>query len=363
MKVQYSLANLNAGQQLMFSIGMTVNLMLAARDISLGVMTPGDFVMIQALFMQVAQPLHFMGTIFREVDESHVNVEELFNILEYKSRVVESPNARPLTTTIGELEFRDVQYTYTRDDDCEKETLLDQFSLKIEPGTSNAIVGPSGFGKTTIFNMIYRLLDPEKGQILIDGEDLKDLTFDSFRDQISIVPQNGNLFNDTILFNLQYGNTAASRERIEEICKKCQIHDKIMEMPQGYETHVGDLGGKLSGGEKQRILIARALLKDASIYLFDEATSSLDSYNEKVITEQIEEELRGKTVILCAHRLSSIVGVDKIHVLGGGKVVEQGHHDDLVNDPNSTYYTMWKNFLRTNQTGADEVKEEVVMDN
>jgi len=197
----------------------------------------------------------------------------------------------------------------------------------VKKGTFNAIVGPSGFGKTTIFNMIYRLLDADSGSILIDGQDLKDMKLETFRDRISIVPQNGHLFNDSILFNLQYGNTSASLEEIQEVCRKCQIHDRIMAMPEGYNTHVGDLGGKLSGGEKQRILIARALLKDADIYLLDEATSSLDSYNEKVITEEIERALKGKTVILCAHRLSSIVNVDKIHVLGGGKVVEDGNHE------------------------------------
>lgn len=182
--------------------------------------------------------------------------------------------------------------------------------MNIKKGTHSAIVGPSGFGKSTIFNMIFRLLDPDEGSILIDGQDIKGLKFDSFRNKISIVPQNGNLFNDTILFNLQYGNSKATIEEIEEMCKKCHIHDWILEMKDGYNSHVGDLGSKLSGGEKQWILIARALLKNADIILLDEATSSLDSHNEKKIIESLDELLKGKTVIYCAHRLSTIVNVD-----------------------------------------------------
>lgn len=229
-----------------------------------------------------------------------------------------------------------------------KERLLfKDFSLNIEPGTTNAIVGQSGFGKTTLLNLLYRIYDPTEGQILIDGQNIKDLHFDSFRKYISIIPQNGILFNDSILFNLQYGNPDASREEIEDIAKRCEIHDSIMQMRDGYNTHVGDLGGKLSGGERQRILIARGLLKkDAQIFLFDEATSNLDSYTEKNITNELDELMKGKTVIYCAHRLSSIINVDKIHVLKDGAVAETGTHYELLAKQGSVYNEMWANYLR-----------------
>ena len=181
----------------------------------------------------------------------------------------------------------------------------------------------------------------------MDGQDIRDLKFDSFRRYISIIPQNGILFNDTILFNLQYGNPEASMEEIVEVAKMCEIHDKVMQMPDGYDTLVGDLGGKLSGGERQRVLIARGLLKkEAQIFLFDEATSNLDSYTEKMITNELDHLMRGKTVIYCAHRLSSIINVDKIHVLKDGRVFEEGTHNELLSSPGSAYSEMWKNYLR-----------------
>lgn len=353
MKVQYSLANLNAGQQALFAIGMTINLLLATKDIHAGVLTPGDFVMIQALFMQIAQPLHFMGTIFRNIEESQVNVEDLFLILKMQKAVIEKPDAKDYEFKNGDIEFKDVRYSYAKDETEDGkeilETLFKDINFTLKGGKSNAIVGPSGFGKTTLFNMIYRIMDSTSGQILLDGQDLKDLKIQSFRDRISIVPQNGILFNYTIRFNLQYGNLEASQEEIEKVCKQCNIHDRIMEMPDGYDTHVGDLGGKLSGGERQRILIARALLKDFDILLLDEATSSLDSHNEKLIIESLEKALKGKTVVYCAHRLSSIMNCDNIIVMGDGQVQEQGTHYEMLSNPESKYTKMWNDFLRENK--------------
>ena len=220
--------------------------------------------------------------------------------------------------------------------------LFSNFNLTIEPGTTNAIVGASGFGKTTLMNLLFRLYDPQEGRVLIDGQDVKDCTFESFRKHITIIPQNGILFNDTILYNLQYGNPEATFEEIVEIAKKCHIHDAIMDMSDGYNTQVGDLGSKLSGGERQRVLIARGLLKkDAKIFLFDEATSNLDSYTEKCITNELDEMMKGKTVIYCAHRLSSIINVDKIHVLKDGCVQETGRHNELLAKDDSIYAEMW----------------------
>ena len=234
--------------------------------------------------------------------------------------------------------------------------LLKDFSLEIEPGTTNAIVGSSGFGKTTLFNLLFRIYAPESGRILIDDQDLSDLKFDSFRKYMSMVPQNGILFNDTIMFNLQYSNPEATDEEIMEVCKQCEIHEKIMKFKDGYQTKVGDLGSKLSGGERQRILIARGLLKkDAKIFLFDEATSSLDAQTEKQITNRLDKTMAGKTVIYCAHRLSSIINVDKIHVLKQGRVVEQGTHTELMKR-DSEYKNMWRNYLR--EGTIDDVVEE-----
>jgi ABC-type transport system involved in Fe-S cluster assembly fused permease/ATPase subunit len=221
MKVQYSLANINSGQQCLFALGMTVNLLLACSDISAGVLTPGDFVMIQALFMQIAGPLHFMGTIFRSLEESQVNVEDLFLILKMEKAVIEKPDAKDYVHEKGDIEFKKVRYSYEKDDNKDgkkiKETLFKNIDFKLHGGKSNAIVGPSGFGKTTIFNMLYRLMDSDSGEITFDGQNIKDLKIDSFRKRISIVPQNGILFNDTIRFNLQYGNLESSQEDIERV--------------------------------------------------------------------------------------------------------------------------------------------------
>mmetsp|Transcript_6179 Transcript_6179/g.10489 ORF Transcript_6179/g.10489 Transcript_6179/m.10489 type:complete len:358 (-) Transcript_6179:217-1290(-) len=356
MLVQRSLSNLNIGQQGIFNFGLTINLMMAAFDVYTGKMTPGDFVMLQALFMQLAGPLFNMGTLFRQLDETSVDVEELFHMLKQKPIVKEKEDAKEFEYKEGNLKIENLSFKHyilddqmkapkpAKDGNAEPEfnfqekMLLKDFSLDIKPGTTNAIVGSSGFGKTTLFNLLFRIYAPESGRILIDGQDIADLKFDSFRKYISIIPQNGILFNDTILFNLQYSNPDATLEEIIEVCKKCEIHGKIMKMKDGYQTNVGDLGGKISGGERQRILIARGLLKKhAKIFLFDEATSSLDAYTEKQITNQLDKLMKGKTVIYCAHRLSSIINVDKIHVLKDGCVVEQGTHSNLMAKSDSQY--------------------------
>lgn len=279
----------------------------------------------------------------------------------------------------GLIEFKDLGYTHyvmdrnTADEDgkdkkkkieakdgkqepkVQEKRLFEDFSLKIEPGTTNAIVGQSGFGKTTLLNLLFRIYDPSQGRVLLDGQDIRDLKLDTFRRYISIIPQNGILFNDTILFNLQYANPEASMEEIVEVAKMCEIHDKVLQMPDGYDSVVGDLGGKLSGGERQRILIARGLLKkEAQIFLFDEATSNLDSYTEKMITNELDTLMRGKTVIYCAHRLSSIINVDKIHVLKEGRVYEEGTHNELLSRPGSVYSEMWKNYLREKEEMGEE---------
>lgn len=264
--------------------------------------------------------------------------------------IKEKSDAKEFDFQEGQISFENVAFRHyhlaedDKENQIQERELFNDFNLVIEPGTTNAIVGHSGFGKTTIMNLIFRLFDPHAGSIKIDGQDLKDLTFDSFRKYISIVPQNGILFNDSILYNLQYGNPEATREEIEEVAKICRIHDSIMNMSDGYDTLVGDLGSKLSGGERQRILIARGLLKkDAKIFLFDEATSNLDGKTELQITSELDEIMKGKTVLYCAHRLSSIVNVDKIHVLKDGQVRESGKHHDLL-QAGGIYKQMWANY-------------------
>ena len=291
----------------------------------------------------------------REVDQASVEAEDLYKIMTSEPEIQEKEDAVDLELKEGNIEFEKVSFSHQctegSADDCDPtKLLLDNFSLKIKAGTSNAIVGPSGFGKTTMFNLLMRLHDPTEGCIKIDGQDVKDLTFDSFRKHVSVVPQNGLLFNDSILYNLKYSNPDATLEEVIEVAKKCRIHEKIMRMEHGYDTQVGDLGAMLSGGERQRVLIARGLLKkDASIFLFDEATSNLDPHTEKVITKELQELLKGKTVVYCAHRLSSITSVDKIHVLNEGRVVEEGSHEELMRGgaiKGEVYRGMWKNFLK-----------------
>ncbi|CDW83458.1 metal abc transporter permease [Stylonychia lemnae] len=360
-QVQITLGRLNISQSVIFSIGMTINLLMAVQDVSLGVFTPGDFVMLQTLFIQLAGPLFNMGTLFREIDQSQVDVEDLYVMLKQESKIKEKIDAQDYQFKQGQIQLQGVSFKHMKGDNNEfngqEKYLFKDLTLDIQPGTTNAIVGQSGFGKTTMLNLINRIYDPHEGSIILDGQDLKDLKFKSYRKYISVIPQNGILFNDTILHNLQYGNEDATFEEVVEIAKKCQIHEKILSMEKGYETQVGDLGSKLSGGERQRILIARGLLKkDAKIYLFDEATSNLDAHTERDITEALEEIMVGKTVIYCAHRLSSIINVDNIYVLADGKVAEKGTHWELMDNENSLYTEMWKNYL--NEQEKEKVAEE-----
>ena len=238
--VQFSLSQLNIGQSMIFLTGLSINLMMAANEVCNGTMTPGDFVMISAYFTQLAGPLFNMGTLFREVAQSQVDMEDLFNMLQQKPRVKESPDARDFEFKQGAIEFKGVSFGHpleeSQEHKAEMQYLFRDLDLKIEPGTTNAIVGPSGFGKTTMLHLLYRIFDPANGSIFIDGQDVKDLKFESFRKYISVVPQNGILFNDTIEFNLRYGNQDATQEDIEKIAIQCSIHERIMSMPDGYQT-------------------------------------------------------------------------------------------------------------------------------
>ena len=335
-----SLSKLNFGQNLIFNLGLGVNLLLAINQIKQGTMTIGDIFVIQTLFMSLQSPLNFLGSIYRELNEAQVEINELFEILELKSKIQEKPDAKPYEFKGGKIEIQQVELSAGK-------KIFNGIDMTIEPGTTNAIVGESGSGKSTIFRMIYRLYDPDQGRILIDGQDLRDLTIDSIRKNIAIVPQNPQLFNDTIYYNISYGNPQATKEKIIEACKVANIHNRIMEFPDNYESLVGELGNKLSGGEKQRLALARCLIKDAKFYFFDEFTSAMDSHNEQEILNSIKTILKGKTIIYNSHRLSSITSVNKIFVLSEGKISESGTHNELVSNKESKYFKAWEKFIST----------------
>ncbi|OMJ70537.1 hypothetical protein SteCoe_31469 [Stentor coeruleus] len=333
-----SLSKLNFGQQLIFNVGLGANLLLALSQVQAGTMTIGDIFMIQTFFMSLQIPLNFLGSIYRELTESQIELNELYELLDIKSKVVESPNAKDYEYKGGRIQIEDVEYSAGK-------KIFDRINLEIMPGTTNAFIGESGTGKTSLFRLIYRLFDPDQGRIMIDGQDLKDLKLESLRQSVAIVPQTPTLFNDTVFYNVMYGNPAASKEQVIEACKLANIHQRICEFPEGYESLVGELGSKLSGGERQRLALARCLLKNAKFYLLDEFTSAMDSKNEQEILASMKTLFKNKTVIYNTHRLSSIMFVDKIFVISGGKICETGTHDSLLKIPNSKYSQLWNKFI------------------
>ena len=338
VKITKSLSLLNFGQQLIFNTGLGLNLLLAVSQVQAGTMTVGDIFLIQTLFLSLHAPLNFIGTIYREMMESQVEINDLLGIFEIKSRVQESINAKDYEYKGGRIQISGLEYSVGR-------KIFENLNLDIEPGTTNAIVGESGSGKSTLFRLLYRLVDPSSGKILIDGQDLKDLKLDSFRKLFTIVPQTPVLFNDTINYNVQYGNPKASREEIENACKFANIHNRIMEFPEGYESLVGELGSKLSGGERQRLILARCLLRESKIILLDEFTSSMDSSNEQEILQTMKKLIKGKTVIFNSHRLSTTMFVDKIFVIDGGRICESGTHEELLANEKSKYFELWNKFI------------------
>ena len=345
-RVQYSWTTINFYQNCIFSVGLGINLLLSGYHCINGFLTPGDFIMLQTLFLQVWGPLSYLGTMFQQIEEAHIYLEEIIRIMGLTPKVAEIEHPIQYAGRGGSIEFRNVYFGYDKGNNEEREELFADLNFQIEAGKQTAIVGPSGFGKTTIFNLIFRLFDPDSGDIFIDNQNIRDLKQKSFRECITIVPQSAALFNSTIMFNLKFGNPKVSNEEVIEVTKKCQIHEQIMDFPLGYNTQVGELGSKLSGGERQRILIARALLKpNSQIFLFDEATSSLDSENEKKIVGELAQILEGKTCLYCAHRLTSIQNCDQIIVMGGGRVQEQGTHNQLIAQTNSKYLDYWNQFM------------------
>ena len=335
LKTSYSLAFLNLGQAFLIASGTVAVMVIAALGVLAGDLTVGDFVLVNSYMLQISIPLNFLGTVYREVRQSLVDMGDMFDLLEQGYEVYDKPDAPKLQVARGKIEFDNVHFGYDP-----ARPILKGFNLTIEPGQTVAIVGPSGSGKSTIGRLLFRFYDVTQGALRIDGQDVRDVTQASLHAQIGVVPQDTVLFNETIFYNIAYGMPYASERRVTEAAKAAQLHDFIMELPSGYETEVGERGLKLSGGEKQRVGISRTLLKNPPILLLDEATSALDSETEREIQESFNEMGVGRTVIAIAHRLSTIVGSDQIIVLEDGHIVEKGTHDELLSFQ-GRYASMW----------------------
>ena len=348
VKTYTSLALLNTGQAAIFTAGLTATMMMCAFGVRSGRNTVGDFVMINAMMIQLYQPLNFMGMVYREIKQAIIDIEKMFKVLERNPEIKDMPGARPLVVTSGNVRFEDVRFAYEPE-----RQILKGLSFEVPAGKTVAIVGPSGAGKSTISRLLFRLYDISSGKILIDGQDIRDVTQASLRASIGMVPQDTVLFNDTIRYNIRYGRWDASDAEVEQAAQLAQIDPLIRMAPMGYETQVGERGLKLSGGEKQRVAIARTVLKAPPILVLDEATSALDSHTEHEIQEALERVSQGRTSLVIAHRLSTIVGADEIIVMDQGRIAERGTHSQLLAS-GGLYASMWNR-----QREAQEARERL----
>jgi ATP-binding cassette, subfamily B, heavy metal transporter len=335
VKTYTSLALMNTGQAAIFTAGLTATMMMCAFGVRSGRNTVGDFVMINAMMIQLYQPLNFMGMVYREIKQAIIDIEKMFSVLARPAEIEDIPGARPLVVTSGNVRFEDVRFAYEPE-----RQILKGLSFEVPAGKTVAIVGPSGAGKSTISRLLFRLYDISGGRILIDGQDIRNVTQASLRASIGMVPQDTVLFNDTIRYNIRYGRWDASDAEVEEAAQLAQIDPLIRMAPLGYETQVGERGLKLSGGEKQRVAIARTVLKAPPILVLDEATSALDSHTEHEIQEALERVSRNRTSLVIAHRLSTVISADEIIVLDQGRIVERGTHAQLL-AMSGLYASMW----------------------
>jgi len=346
VKTATSLALLNFGQTLIITSGLVAVMVMAAYGVQNGTLTVGDFVMVNAYMIQITMPLNFLGTVYREIRQSLVDMGEMFGLLEQPRDVDDKPGAKGLQVKGGQVHFKDVQFGYEAE-----RAILKGVDISVGAGESVALVGPSGSGKSTIGRLLFRFYDVGEGSVTIDGQDVRDVTQTSLHAAIGVVPQDTVLFNDTIRYNIAYGLDHATEDQIIAAAKSAQIHEFISSLPDGYDTMVGERGLKLSGGEKQRVGIARTLLKNPPILLLDEATSALDTETEASIQEALRRAGEGRTVITIAHRLSTIADADRIVVLEAGHVVEEGTHEDLLSK-SGRYAQLWHMQLSEDDVAA-----------
>ena len=345
---QYSLSALNVGQAAIVAVAVTAMMWQAAARVATGEMTIGDIVLVNAFLIQLYIPLNFLGVLYREIRQSLTDIERMFGLMHQHREIADAPDAVTLPGGPASVHFENVSFAYDA-----KRAILFDINFKIPTGSTVAIVGHSGSGKSTLARLLYRFYDVSSGAIRINGHDLRQLSQDSLRGAIGIVPQDTVLFNDSLFYNIQYGRPTATREEVDAAARAAQLEDFIRQLPDGYETRVGERGLKLSGGEKQRVAIARALLKNPAILIFDEATSALDSKTEKAIQAQIERAAEGRTALVIAHRLSTIMDADEIIVLDGGRIVERGRHAALLTQ-GGTYAQMWMLQQQEEQANAAE---------
>ncbi|ASV86964.1 ABC transporter family protein [Ochrobactrum quorumnocens] len=347
-KTWTSLGWLNFGQAVIFGVGMAIVMVMSAREVQAGTQSLGDFVFINAMLMQLSIPLNFIGFIYREIRQGLTDIEQMFDLLDVQQEVQDKPDARPLNVDKAAIRFNDVHFAYDSN-----RPILKGISFEVPAGKTVAIVGPSGAGKSTISRLLFRFYDVQSGSVTIDGQDVRDVTQESLRKVIGMVPQDTVLFNDTIAYNIRYGRTDATDEEVEKAAEMAQISGFIKHLPDGYQAMVGERGLKLSGGEKQRVAIARTILKAPPILILDEATSALDTATEQEIQSALDIVSRGRTTLVIAHRLSTVIGADEIIVLKDGLIAERGTHRALLKQ-DGLYASMWNR-----QREADEAEERL----